>query len=234
MNIKGELRDILPDVITASGINSEQSLNAKIGSRNDRFLDLKNDVIRSHSEFINKWLQGLKNGRTSGGNELIYDNAKDHEVFRKYLLLFLKRSYFNHFDELSKNRPKPEDSEIWIGQTNANYGLLVTPRFNNRKWENDKSEIRAFKQGYWTIGHVMETGFVIPGKDKRFEFSDIDQYLLFFTDTLVRNSGSKYEYELAEYYSNYVISSKDPLSVPLMIPEFRYLGVCRRTSFQGE
>jgi len=90
-------------------------------------------------------------------------------------------------------------SELWIGQTNANYGLLVSPRFKNSKWENDESEIRAFKQGYWTIGHVMETGLVIPNKNKTFTFSDVDQFLLFFSDTLVRNSGSQYEYELAEH-----------------------------------
>ncbi|PHM48717.1 hypothetical protein Xekk_04391 [Xenorhabdus sp. KK7.4] len=37
----------------------------------------------------------------------------------------------------------------------------------------------------------MTTGLVIPGKEKIFKFSDIEQYLLFFQDTLVRNSGSK-------------------------------------------
>jgi hypothetical protein len=227
-NIKTELRKILPDVLSVTGISSEQSLNAIIGSKNDDFFDLKNDVILSHEEFINKWLQGLKNSLKHGGSlsrKLIYENAKRHDVFKRYLLLFLKRSYLNHFDELSKNRPSPENSEIWIGQTNANYGLLVTPRFYKGQWENDKSEIRAFKQGYWTIGHIMETGLVIPGKKKRFKFSDIDQYLLFFTDTLVRNSGSKYEYEISEYYSEYVRSASNPLNIPLMIPEFRYRGL---------
>lgn len=234
-NIKEELRDILPDVIAATGVANEQSLNAKIGSKNDEFFDLKNEVIHSHDEFINKWLQGLKARITtvhSPAHQWIYDSAKKHDVFKKYLLLFLKRSYLKHFEELSKNRPKPSNSEIWIGQTNANYGLLVTPRFKNGKWENDESEIRAFKQGYWTIGHVMETGLVIPGKDKRFEFSDIEQYLLFFTDTLVRNSGSKYEYELAEYYSEYVRSNDSPLDVPLMIPEFRYRGLEKKHKYR--
>lgn len=227
-NIKKELRDILPDVISATGVTNEQSLNAKIGSKSDKFINLKNEVIHSHEEFINKWLQGLKKNVTisqSPAHKWIYNNAKKHDVFKKYLLLFLKRSYMKHFEELSKNRPKPSSSEIWIGQNYANYGLLVSPRFKNNKWENDESEIRSFKQGYWTIGHVMETGLVIPGKDKRFKFSDIDQYLLFFTDTLVRNSGSNYEYKLAEQYSNYVKSSKSSLNVPLMIPEFRYCGL---------
>lgn len=235
VNIKNELRDILPKVLKVTGAKNEQSLNATIGSKNDEFFDLKNEVIRSHDEFINKWLQGLKaqiNKQKSPAHQWIYDSAKQHKAFKRYLLLFLKRSYLKHFDELSKKRPKPEDSEIWIGQTNANYGLLVTPRFKNGKWENDKSEIRTFKHGYWTIGHVMETGLVVPGKGKRFAFGDIDQFLLFLTDTLVRNSGSKYEYELAEEYSKYVQASSRPLDVPLMIPEFRYLGLEKKHAYR--
>lgn len=226
--IKSELRDLLPKVLDDTGLSNEASLNAKIGSKNDEFFDLKNEVVNTPEEFINKWLKGLKariNSSHSPNHKWIMDMVKKHESFKKYLILFLERSYLNHFEELSKNRPNPSQSELWIGQTNASYGLLVTPRFKNGEWENDKSEIRAFKQGYWTIGHVMETGLIIPGKNKVFKFTDIEQYLLFFTDTLVRNSGSKYEYELAEYYADFVRASGKPLDVPLLIPEFRYLGL---------
>ena len=155
----------------------------------------------------------------------IWTNLKRHNTFRKYTILFLRRSYLKHFDELSKNRPLLKDAEIWIGQENANYGLLISPRFRNGRWENDKSEIRAFNRPYWTIGHVIRTGLVIPGKNKIFEFSDIDQYLLFFQETLVRNSGSKYEYELAGHYCDYVRQQDNPEMVPLLIPEFRYAGL---------
>ncbi|KMK97606.1 MULTISPECIES: hypothetical protein [Aeromonas] len=235
-SIKLELRELLPDVLAATGVRDEASLNAKIGSKNDEFIDLKNEVIHSHDQFINKWLQGLKahvnTFAPSPRYKWIYDTLKTHKVFQKYLLLFLKRSYLIHFDELSKLRPKVEESELWIGQTNANYGLLVTPRFNGERWENDKSEIRSFKHGYWTVGHVMETGLVIPNKDKVFKFTDVDQYLLFFTDTLVRNSGSKYEYALAEEYANFVRQSEKPLDVPLMIPEFRYKGLEKQHKYR--
>lgn len=233
--LKDELRILLPDVLADTGLVSEASLNAKIGSKNDEFFDLKNEVIHTPEEFKNKWLKGLKariNSTFSPNHQWILDTAKKHKSFKKYLLLFLERSYLIHFDELSKNRPNPSQSELWIGQTNANYGLLVTPRFKIDHWENDKSEIRAFKQAYWTIGHVMETGLVIPNKDKVFRFSDVEQYLLFFTDTLVRNSGSKYEYEIAECYSEFVRKSAKPLEVPLLIPEFRYLGLAPKHEFR--
>lgn len=227
-NIKMELRKLLPTVLDDTGLSSEESLNAKIGHKNDKFFDLKHDVIRSCDEFINRWLEGLLkvvNTRDSDSYGFLYDNLSQSVNFKKYLLLFLKRSYLKHFEELSKNRPKVEDSTIWIGQNNANYGLLITPRFANGRWENDKSEIRTFKQEYWTIGHVIETGLVVPGIEDKIEFHSIDQYLNFFKNTLVRNSGSKYEYNIAQRYCEYVKNHDNPFSIPLMIPEFRYDGL---------
>lgn len=228
--LKTDLRKLLPKVLKETGLKLEQVLNAKLGSKNDEFFDLKNDVINSQEEFVSRWLKGLKQSALAGdgANSWIWKNLKRYPHFKQYTILFLKRSYLLHFDELSRNRPPVEDAEIWIGQEHANYGLLVRPRFRNGQWENDKSEIRAFPKAYWTIGHVMETGLVIPGKNKVFDFADIDQYLLFFQDTLVRNSGSKYEYEIAGHYCNYVQKSSDPEQVPLLIPEFRYAGLNKK------
>lgn len=233
--IKEELRSLLPKVLKETGVATEASLNAKIGSKHDEFFDLKNEVISSQDEFTNRWLRGLKATASTFGGESyawIVDNAKKSPAFKKYLLLFLKRSYLKRFEEFSKNRPDPASSSIWIGQENANYGLLVTPRFKDGAWENDKSEIRKFGSAYWTIGHVLETGLVIPGKNKVFKFNDLEQYLLFFTDTLVRNSGSGYEYALAEEYAEFVRASDNPTDVPLMIPEFRYKGLEKKHKYR--
>jgi len=228
---KGRLRELLPEVLAETGERDEKSLNATLGSKNDEFFDLKNDVVHSQDQFVNRWLAGLKKAaqaRDGASVVWLWDALKKHKKFREYTLLFLERSYLKHFDELSKNRPLVEAAEVWIGQEHANYGLLVSPRFRNDQWENDKSEIRAFKQPYWSIGHVMETGLVIPGKDKIFRFSDIDQYLLFFQDTLVRNSGSPYEYNVAGHYCDFVKKSPQPEKVPLLIPEFRYAGLMKK------
>lgn len=230
-SIKLKLRDLLPDVLHETDLATEESLNATLGSKNDEFLDLKNDVIHSQEEFVSRWLTGLRDSALNGGVSAhlwIWKKLKKHKRFREYTVLFLRRSYLKHFEELSKNRPLVEDAEIWIGQENANYGLLVSPRFKAGEWENDKSEIRAFSKAYWTIGHVMATGLVIPRKNKIFRFTDIEQYLLFFQDTLVRNSGSKYEYDIAGHYCDYVRDHDTPELVPLLIPEFRYAGPHKR------
>lgn len=226
--IKNELKSILDDVLSEVNLKSEQSLNAKIGSKNDDFFDLKNDIIRSHDEFICKWIGELKkfeNSRLSYGKQWLISHLNNSPLFKKYLLLFLKRSYLLHYEELSKKRPTVDNAGIWIGQSNANYGLLVTPRFANGKWENDRSEIRAFKEGYWTIGHVLTTGLVVPDKESKFSFKSVDEYLNFFLNVIVRNSGSQYEYAIAEEYCNYVKSATKPNEIPILIPEFRYLGI---------
>jgi hypothetical protein len=139
-------------------------------------------------------------------------------------MLFLERSYLKHFEELSKRRPRVEEAAIWIGQNSADYGLLVTPRFARGEWENDRSEIRHFRPGYWTIEHILETGLVIPGKNKRMPFPTVDAYLDFFENVLVRHSKSAHQIALAERYSAYVRVSANPLAVPLLVPELRYEG----------
>lgn len=227
--IKEDRRLLLPQVLRDTGFSSEASLNATIGSKHDDFFDLKHDVIESHDAFIMQWLKGFKEAAKKPGScQDMMRYLKRYKSFKAYLLLFLRGSYFKHYDELAKLRPHVSESILWIGQQNANYGLAVTPRFVDGEWENDKSEIRAFDCGYWTIGHVMETGLVIPGRNKRFRFSDVEQYLVFLTDTLVRNSGSQHEYDIAESYAGFVRDADDPLRVPLMIPEYRYGGLAKK------
>jgi hypothetical protein len=156
----------------------------------------------------------------------LFDQIKASPAFKEYLDIFLRRSYLKHYEELYRKRPTIDESEIWIGQNNADYGLLVTPRFNEAKgeWENDKSEIRHFKPVYWSVGHALETGLVIPGKDSRITFKDIDQYLTFFEDVLVRSTISSYQKKIAAKYCELVRAAKEPLKVPLLIPEYRYEG----------
>lgn len=226
-NLKSELRVLLPSVLKDTRYPSEASLNATIGSKHDDFFDLKHDVIPNHEAFVNYWFKGFKETAQKPGGSCahMYDLLQRSIPFRTYTLKFLKRSYLKHYEELSRLRPDVADAVLWIGLNNATYGLLITPRFKNGQWENDKSEIRAFQQQYWTIGHVMETGLVIPGVERRFTFSDIDQYLLFFCDSLVRSTGSKHQMAIAEHYCNFVKQQSVPEHVPLLIPEYRYGGL---------
>jgi hypothetical protein len=147
-------------------------------------------------------------------------------------MLFLKRSYLKHFDELSRVRPDLSDAEIWIGQNKADYGLLITPRFRKGVWQNDRSEIRHFPRLYWTIGHVLESGLVVNGDPDKIEFPTVKAYLTFFKNTLVRASGSPYEKEIARRYIKFVLAASNPEKVPLLIPEYRYEGSAAKHKYR--
>lgn len=243
IEISEVLNTIRPEVMRVSECTSEQSLHGKIGGKNAEFIDIRNEIIYTPDQYIGLWLQGflkVLEERSSFGvdkSECRYHQLhrliKYSEVFRKYTFLFLERTFWRNFEALSRRRPSIEESELWIGQTNANYGILVTPRFRNEKWENDKSEIRHFKHGYWTIAHILETGLVIPGKDNRILFHNIEEYLTFFINVLVRNTGSVHQMNLAERYCDYVINKSDnPYNVPLLIPELRYAGLERNHKYR--
>src|SRR5690606_2425161 len=141
-----------------------------------------------------------------------------------YVLAFLKRTYLRNARALSRVRPTLDEAQVWIGQNHISFGLLVAPRFVSGQWENDKSEIRHFPKHYFTIGHVLETGLVVPGKNSVMRFADVEQYLTCFESTLVRPAKSAHQDAIAERYSNYVRAHSDAESVPLLIPEFRYGG----------
>lgn len=227
-----EINDLLDDVIALTGYRGEHSLNATYGGKYAEYIDIKNEVIDAPEQFVALYFQGFL--RTLEGLGIYarpgnpyydaYLHVRNHKKVLKWLKLFLTRTYLRNYDALSKKRPEVEEAEIWIGQKNASYGLFVVPRFKDGAWENDKSEIRHFKPKYWTVGHILETGFVIPDEDERIKFKDVEQYLSFFRNTLVRNSGSAHELAIAKLYCEFVRESAEPKDVPLLIPELRYGG----------
>lgn len=227
-----QINEIKDEVLELTDFNNELSLNATYGSKYADYIDIKHEVIDSPEQFIALYFQGFLRALEGLGiyarkGNAIYDaylHVKKHKIVQQWLKLFLTRTYLRNYDALSKARPRVDEAEIWIGQKNASYGILVTPRFKNGAWENDKSEIRHFKPKYWTIGHILETGFVIPDEDDRIEFKDVDAYLSFFRNTLVRNSGSAHELSIAKMYCDFVRNNPNPLDLPLLIPELRYGG----------
>lgn len=234
--LTSELKKLWPAVSAQTEYESQLSFNSLIGGKAATFIDLTNTVIKSQDEYFSLYLSGFKRamreeGWSAGGSP--FSSVTLRKNFRalrfsnetkQYFSIFLKRSYLKHYEELVKNRPLIEDAEIWIGQNNAEYGVLITPRFNKGIWENDKSEIRHFPKLYWTVGHIMQTGLVVDGDPDPMTFDTIEKYLDFFKKVLVRASGSKYERDIALRYCEYVLAQESPEDTPLLIPEYRYLG----------
>jgi len=229
--MKTRLRELLPDVLAETGVKKEASLNAVIGGKAADFIDLHHEVILSEDAYVNLYMQGFKASLSPPGpfennHRRNFEIIKSSKAAQEYFMLFLRRSYLKHYDELVRVRPHLEEAEIWIGQNHAEYGLLVTPRFNKKKatWENDRSEIRHFPKLYWTIGHILESGLVVHGDPDKIVFPDVEAYLTFFKNVLVRASASPHEKKIAQLYVDFVRASADPEKVPLLIPEFRFEG----------
>lgn len=225
------LKELLPTTLNETDFKNIHSLNATIGEKYQKFFNLRDDVIYSPDIFVAKWLQGLEKyaERRHPTCLTMTELIKESPHFKTYLMTFLKRSFVRHFREWSRVRPLVNQASLWLGQNRANYGLLVTPRFRDDQWENDKSEIRGAPFEYWTIGHALETGLVVPGRDSTFGFDkSIDKLFQFFRDVLIRNSGSPHELALYELYMDFVRGHPDPLNICLLIPEFRYGGLAYR------
>lgn len=230
--LTNEINELLDEVLDLTGYQSIRSLDSTYGGKYAEYIDIRDEVIDSPEQFVALYLQGFlrtleglgMSARPGNPYYNAYAHVRKHKKVLEWLKLFLKRSYLRKYDALSKKRPGVKEAEIWIGQKNANYGIFVTPRFKNGVWENDKSEIRNFKPKYWTVGHILETGFVIPDQNERIMFNNVEQYLSFFLNTLVRNSGSPHEHAIANLYRKFVLSSPVPEDVPLLIPELRYGG----------
>lgn len=209
--------------------DNELRLNAFIGSKTGEYIDLKDAVIKTPEEYISLWVKGLKSaykdsintGRDPRHQRIYSLLTGDFPNFRKYFRLFLEGSFLKHYEEHYKAKPKIDESEYWFGNNGDEFGILVTPRFKNGEWENDKSEVRHFSHPYWTIAHALETGFVYMKEDRKRTFSTVANYLQFFRD-IVRRTKSKYQLELADASIRYVESHEIPNEVPLLIPEVRY------------
>lgn len=211
-----------------SGRNNEASLNAFIGSKADDFIDLKHEVITTPDDYVHKWIAGMEEQAKHGPVEIqqLLKNGKNW-AFKKYVFMFLRRSFLKHYNELCKKRPETGDAEIWFGVNDAHYGLFVTPRWNGVDWENDKSEIRAVGFKYWTIGHVIKTGLCYPDEDDMYSFSKKEDYLAFLK-AQARLTKSRYQVSIVDRYIKFVESSEQPLDIPLLIPELRYDGSGRK------
>jgi len=234
--IDSELNELLPLVLLDANLPDQQTLNGIIGSKAGEFIDLHNDIISGPEQFVTVWMDAWIRFRASTPSDskynILFNNVRRSPDYIKYLHLFLRRSFLKRYEEFYRPRPTVGEAEVWIGQNHANYGLLVTPRFADGEWENDKSEIRRFKPRYWSIGHVLETGLVLPGKNETMTFSGVAEYLRFFKNVLVRGAASDHQDAIAELYSQFVEASDKPLDVPLLIPEYRYGGAASKHQYR--
>jgi hypothetical protein len=239
--LTSHLHNILPVVKSnVQSITKEDfsllSFHAQMGSRNNLYIDGVRTKFMDSEDFIAQWLCGLvKNvgrqinegtfgkGQYKGADYYLIQYLKNLSI-REYIFTFLARNFYRNFKERVRNKPDENLWSLWFGNGNLVWGLVIEPVLRNGCWTNDKSEMRRASYNYWTIGHIISTGFIDPTSDSPIKFTNPKDFLAFYKSVIVRTSNSQYEKEIADKYIEYLKNSDSLNQEPFLIPEFRYAG----------
>lgn len=220
------------------------SFHAYIGKNNNTFVDSVRMRFQRPDEFISKWLLGLHEAldafRASGkkryddrmrGDEVVLRCLED-PVLRIYTFTFLERNFYRNYMERTRHKPDEALWSLWFGSGNLSWGLVIAPALRNSEWTNDKSQMRRESYTYWTVGHVLASGLIDPTSPTPVRFTTIQQFTTFYRSVLKRVSVSAYEQAISDHYLDYLASSSNPSSEPLLIPEFRYAGKDKKHEYR--
>lgn len=217
----------------------QQSLHqfhAQIGCRNNDFVDSIRQQFMRPCDYISAWLKGLRKHvqateekQRKKYNGKIYQTTSCHKILKclqrnptkKYVLKFLERRFYRQLEPTIRAKPIDDLWEIWFGSNPLVWGIFIAPVIRFSKWENDISQIRRVKYHYWTVGHVIQTGFIVPESSKKQSINDLNDIVEFYENICERLSLSQYEKELMCRYITFLNESDDPLNEPFLIPEMR-------------
>lgn len=240
-----ELKGLEGEVLKRASIIAErhvsvQSLNGFLGGKNNQYVDSIRSQFPSPKDFISKWIKGLldkvkgiEEAQRDKYNGNIYQNTPTHRIVRlvqdpkifEYLLVFLTRNFYRNLIERTRAKPNDIHWELWFGENQIPWGLIIAPALRSGHWTNDVSEIRRADYMYWTIEHVLSTGLIDPESSTPITFRDLTELVTFYNSVLKRLSRSQYEKQIVDLYLQYLNNISNPTEVPFLIPELRYAGL---------
>lgn len=236
LQLSAELKRRLPRALSLSGKTTEASFHGVIGGKNNEYVNAIQGVFLSPQQFIAEWQAGAlreakerdarhgKHGGDSAAHRIVR-LLKTPEV-RDYIHIFLTRNFYREYNARVRGKPSQSLWQIWFGSNPLDWGLLITPRLGAQPlgWHNDVSEIRRVQFRYWTIGHVLQTGFVARNRNTLHRVANLDALFDLYQNVFIRDTSSVHARALTERYEGFVRSHKSPLDIPFLIPEFRYGG----------
>ena len=78
----------------------------------------------------------------------------------------------------------------------------------------------------------MSTGLYDPENEEFYRFDTEKELLKYYVNIIKRLSKSQYEKEICVRYVKYLVQSKDIMSEPFLIPEFRYEGLEKKCRYR--
>lgn len=209
--------------------HSLQSLHSTIGGKNNIFVDSIRTEFVNPNDFMAQWIKGLCdtygekvfNGPNGEYQYIILEMMK-YSICQRYINKFLERNFYRNLKERKRYKPNESLWEVWFGSNPLFWGIMISPAYRQEKWTNDVSEIRRARYEYWTIGHILSTGIVVQGNSQPYQFSDLQSFINFYEQIVMRISKSEYEKQIMIRYFDFLKKHRNVKEVPLLIPEFRF------------
>ena len=227
---------MLPDVLRRASelLNYDvnvQSLHGKIGGKFNTYTNVMKDQFLDYRKFQNAWFEGLKEKyedyKRYNSGASVCDNVElvKDDLCLQYILLFIERNFYKHFEERVRQKPNEKHWELWFGSSLI-HGLLIAPvRLPDGSWRVDHSEIRKAPYQYWTVGHVFSVGGIIDGKSNGIiPITNLNELWNYYTYMIQAQSKSPYEEGICQRYMDYLSHSANLNDEPFLIPELRFAG----------
>lgn len=199
------------------------SLNSTINCRINDFAKIKELSYATADALLDVYCEELRKRE----EDIIYEFLRDEGCW-EYFENYIRRYFVRKEKELSRNKPKQKMYELWFGDNNNCFGIMITPvyRYSFKEkmniWENDKSEIRKVDFRYWSVAHILRTGLIDIEKNELISFTDIDELIDFYKRVFYDKSKSKYEKSIMQKYFELLRQASDYDKVAFLIPELRF------------
>jgi len=209
-------RGDIPDDIT-------KSLHSTISGKFQQFADVRNATYYTYEAFRDAYSDGI----LRYNDKVLLELLQDAE-FKEYFELYLRHYFEKHKAVLSKKKPKSEMHELWFGENNHCYGLMITPTFRAvlwseiEQWENDKSEIRKVGFRYWSVAHILKTGVIDKNTNELIRFDNIEMLIEFYYKNFYLTAQSEYEKEIMLRYFEVLRNNTNYNDIAFLIPELRF------------
>lgn len=200
--------------------------------------DVKNKRYNGFKGCCGSFMADFEQGMHRIKNDF-YCGIWQNQILKKYMNLYLEKSFYMHLNERLIAKPDRKLYEIHMGKNRTGgkkniRSLYITPRFRDGRWENDESEIRRVKFVFYTIGHLLATGLIVHTDEgmeqiKKKGFEDWIE-ILYPTNELEKD-----EMNFVECYLEYVRVHKDRMNrIPLLIPQFRFYGMEEKHKYRAD
>lgn len=204
---------------------ARQSLDAKIGSKDVEFANIKRLSFDTAEQFRNQWLLGLYESTNEELKSLFRD-----KYIRNYILLLLERRFLKKRKMYEKIKLREYEREIYLGENNCVFGVFIAPINIDSEWKSYYLKGLKTPYAYLTIGQILNEG-ILKGTINTKSFYEaslisvstrediIDIYNVFI------EKASSYERKFIEEYIKMLHHEEKWEEIPLLLPEVRFDGI---------